>query len=369
MEEDRLYKIALGLVPGVGAILTKQLLSYCGSAKAVFDAGYNKLIKIPGIGPSLAHNILHSDALQKASLELELAEKQNVQLLFYTDAAYPQRLKQVSDSPPLLYYKGKGDLNTSKTVGIVGTRQATEYGRAVTEDFIEQLEKHQCLIVSGLAYGIDIAAHKAALKMNLPTVAVMASGIDIIYPAAHKQTAQQMLSNGGLLTENPFGAKPDAPQFPARNRIIAALSDVLIVVEAANKGGALITAEIANSYNKDVFAVPGNLGQKYSEGCNNLIRDHKAGIITCIADLEKQMNWDMPQGAKQLRLEFNQIDALSKEEIKIIDLLKTNHLLMIDELAWKAEMPTHQLASVLLQLEFEGLIKALPGKKFTLVKK
>jgi DNA processing protein len=369
MEEDRLHKIALGLVPGVGAVLTKQLVSYCGSAKAVFSSSYQKLIKIPGIGPSLANNILKSDALLKAETELTLAEKQNVRLLYYTDKEYPQRLKQVNDSPPLLYFKGNTNLNSNKIVGIVGTRQATEYGKSVTEELVKGLAKHQCLIVSGLAYGIDIAAHKAALKYDLPTVGVMASGIDIIYPAIHKQTAQQMLSTGGLLTENPFGSKPDAPQFPARNRIIAAMADALIVVEATSKGGALITADIANSYNKDVFAVPGNLGQRHSEGCNNLIRDHKAGIITCLEDLEKQMNWDMVQPGKQLSL--NVFDELNftKEENQIIGLLKSNHEIMIDDLAWKTGITTSQLPSILLQLEFQGIIKALPGKKFALAKK
>jgi DNA processing protein len=367
MSEEQIYRVALGLTSGVGDKLTKILISYCGSASEVFKARKGKLLKIPGVGPKTAEALLSKHTLVEAEEECEKALKQGASMLFFTDADYPHRLKVIEDAPTLLYLKGKVNLNAQRIVAIVGTRSATSYGKNITEEIVEGLSGNESLlIVSGLAYGIDIAAHKAALKYNIATLGVMASGIDIVYPSAHKSTANLMQEQGGLLTEYPVGTKPDAPYFPARNRIIAGLADALIVVEAAAKGGALITAEIANSYNKDIFAIPGNVGSTYSEGCNRLIQSHKAGIFTSVPDMMYMMNWQ-EKGSHRKGTPLLDISALSDEEKQVINLLQQTKEMQIDEISWKAQIPVGLLASLLLGLELQGLIKAMPGKKFSLV--
>jgi DNA processing protein len=221
------------------------------------------------------------------------------------------------------------------------------------------------LVISGLAYGIDIAAHKAALINKQPTIGVMASGIDIIYPAVHKQAAAEMIGNGGIITEYPFSTKPDAPHFPSRNRIIAGMCDAIIVAEAAESGGALITAEIANSYDREVFAVPGNLGSKYSEGCNKLIKNHKAHIFTSIKDIEYIMNWSTENLAQKTK-NTPDLSFFTGEEREVIVAMQATQGILIDELSWKSQIPVNKLASILLNLEFQGIVKSLPGKKFKL---
>lgn len=365
MDQERLSFIALHFTTGIGDFLVKQVVSYCGSAEQVFKTSKSKLLKIPGVGEISVDAIKNGDTFQEAEKELQKAERDDVEIILYTDKKYPHRLKAIEDAPALLYYKGNQNLNIPKSVGIVGTRQATEYGKEMVERICLELVPHQPLIISGLAYGIDIHAHKAALKNNLPTIGVMGSGIDIIYPAAHKETAKKMLSHGALLTENRFGTKPDAHNFPARNRIIAGMCDALIVVEAAEKGGALITADIANGYNKDVFAVPGNLGQTYSEGCNKLIKTNRANLFASVKDLEYIMNWSAEtSAAKQTALDLT---VYSPDEQTVLRILKErNSPVMIDELSFKSSLPPSQLASLLLTLEFKNAVKSLPGKMFTL---
>ena len=367
---ERLSMLALHFVDGIGSYLIKQLVSYCGSAQQVFKTPKGKLLKIPGIGAKTAEAILVARPHHLAEKEFEKAEKEEVEILFFTDKQFPSRLKTIEDAPSLLYQKGNINLQHMKTVGVVGTRQATSYGKEMVEKIIEELVPHQPTIISGLAYGIDIHAHKQAIKNNLSTIGVMGSGMDIIYPAAHKETARKMLDEGGLITENHFGTKPDAHNFPARNRVIAGLSDALIVIEAAEKGGALITAEIANSYNKDVFAVPGNIGQTYSEGCNKLIRTNKANLLTSVKDLEYIMNWTIEQvngNTKPLTL-FDTTDFEPHEQ-KIIELIRAkNGPLPIDELSWKSAIQPGELASILLGLEFKGAIQSLPGKMYKLTR-
>ncbi|MGC4020434.1 MAG: DNA-processing protein DprA [Cyclobacteriaceae bacterium] len=364
MNQDRLSFFALHLVPGVGNQLIKQLIGYCGSAEQVFKTPKGKLLKIPGIGPVTAGSIHSGSTFHQAEKEFKKAEKEETEILFFTDKKYPDRLKQIEDAPSLLYYKGNANLNSQKLVAIVGTRQATEYGKEIVSKIVEDLKPHNPIIVSGLAYGIDIQAHKQSLKNNLPTVAVMASGIDIIYPATHKDTSKKIVNHGGLLTENRFGVKPDPHYFPARNRIIAGMCDALIVVEAAEKGGALITAEIANSYNKDVFAIPGSLAQPQSQGCNKLIRNNKANIYTSIKDLEYLLNWTSDDIPKKRSINLSDFTL---EEQKIIKVLQEKTPIVIDELTIKTELQPSLLASLLLTLEFGGLIKSLPGKQYALV--
>ncbi len=266
MSTDTHHQIALTLVPGVGSILIRQLISYCGSAPDVFRSPLARLMKVPGIGEVTARAILKPGVLIQAEQVMSRVEKMGAQALFYTDKAYPARLKALYDAPALLYYQGSGELNALRTIGIVGTRQATDYGRRITAEIIEAIAPYGVSVISGLAYGIDIAAHRSSLTAGLPTIGVMASGLDVIYPHVHQKTAQDMRVTGGLLTESQPGTKPDAHLFPARNRIIAGLSDVVVVVEAAMKGGALITAEYANNYHREVFAVPGQLNTDFLGG-------------------------------------------------------------------------------------------------------
>lgn len=369
MDQNRLALLALHFVPGIGDFLIRQLVSYCGSAEDVFQLPKGKLLKIPNVGTSTIKAIQSGDPFREAEEEIRKAEKQDTQIVFYLDKHYPQRLKQFDDSPTLLYVKGNVNLNAAKTVGIVGTRQATSYGKEMVEELMEGIKLHQPLIISGLAYGIDIHAHKQALLQGLPTLGVMGSGMDVIYPAVHKETATKMLDQGGLVTENTFGAKPDAHNFPARNRIIAGLSDALIVAEAAERGGALITAEIANNYNKDVFAIPGALGQTYSAGCNKLIKINKAHLLTGVKDIEYIMNWSPPNdlgGSAATQLDLNLFDTDERDVVAILSERKTP--MMIDELSRKTSLSPSILASLLLNLEFKNVVRSLPGKMYRLNK-
>ena len=374
MEEDqRLYEVAITRLPGIGAQLTRQLVSYCGSPKAVFAAPPGKLLKIPGIGNGTARNILDGAkaALIQSEQILKQAEELDVQLLFYTSPKYPDRLKQIADSPTLLYFRGNGNLNQKRIVSIVGTRQASAYGQTVTERIIEELKPLNVMVVSGLAYGIDIIAHRAALQAGLLTIGVMASGPDIIYPAVHRKYAERMLTQGGLLTEGIFGTKPDAPRFPARNRIIAGMSDCTIVVEAALKSGTLITADIAHGYNKEVMAVPGNITSPVSEGPNFLIKSMKAAAYTSAQDLVELLNWDLEDAAiartkAKVATVFDSTEY-NPDELKVLQVLQQSREEQMDNLSWKAQVPVSLLASVLLGLEFKGVVKAMPGKKFMLL--
>jgi DNA processing protein len=363
MDQERLSLMALHFVPGIGDFLTKQLVSHCGSAQQVFSLSKSKLLKIPGIREATAAAIPDGRTYHQAEREFRRAEREDARILFFIDKAYPSRMRNIDDAPALLYIKGNVNLNVAKVVAIVGTRMATAYGTKQVESIVEGLVPHKALIVSGLAYGIDIHAHKHALKCGLATIGVLGSGIDIIYPAVHKDIASKMTNQGGLVTENHFGTKPDAHNFPARNRIIAGLCDALIVAEAAVTGGALITAEIANSYNKDVFAIPGNLGATYSEGCNKLIKINKASLLMSIADLEYIMNWRLdPNPDHQLSLN---LDLFDKDELRIINALREKATpTWIDELSHKTEMEHGYLSSLLLSLEFKNAVVSLPGKLY-----
>jgi DNA processing protein len=372
--DDLYHELALTLLPGIGPQLTRQLMSYGSSAKNVLLLPPGKLRRIPGVGDATIKILTGPErgkALAQAEASLRKAEKEGVEILFYTSKKFPARLKLLPDAPVLLYYQGTADLNAPKILSLVGTRQATDYGREQTERLVKGVLPHQPLIVSGLAYGIDIMAHRAALQEGLATVGVMATGLDIIYPAVHRKTAEKMREQGGLLTEFPFGTSPDRYNFPQRNRIIAGLADGTVVVEAAAKGGALITAELALSYDRDVLAIPGNLGSAASEGCNALIKSNKAALYAEPKDLEQLLNWDaaLYQSGKFQAPASYSADDFSLEEFALITVLATaagreEHM---DNLAWKAQQPIHAVAAVLLALEFRGVVRALPGKRFGLV--
>ncbi|MCV9386321.1 DNA-processing protein DprA [Reichenbachiella ulvae] len=367
MNDDRLYVLALKYTHGIGDVLAKQLISYCGSAKRVFDLPKGKLLKIPGIGKKAVEQILKQEGLSKAREVLAKCLDLEIQVIPYFDEAYPEKLKIVNDSPLLLYYKGMNLYNNRKIIGIVGTRNATDYGKHCTNRIVEDLVPHQPVIISGLAYGIDIHAHKAALKHNLDTIAVIAGGIDMIYPAVHKSIAKDMQRVGGVFSEHPPGTKPDAHHFPARNRIIAGMCDALVVVEAASKGGALISANIAYSYNREVFAVPGELDSKYSEGCNALLRAQKALIYTDVRDIEYNLNWKV--GEKEEKSTPFDLSIFSEEERQVINVLKDfKKGLHLDELCWKCQLSINQVVTLLLNLEFAGMIESMPGKQYKLTK-
>jgi DNA processing protein len=358
------HKIALTFVKNIGPTLAKSLLAYFGSAEEIFKASPAKLIKVPGIGEKTISQLDFAEALKKAEKELIFVEKQGIEVIFYTDSKYPKRLKNCGDSPVLLYAKGNMDLNPPHIISIVGTRNATDYGRQLCKQLIEELQQYNVLIVSGLALGIDVAAHKECVRLNMPTVGVLGHGLDRLYPSQNRGTADKMLENGGLLSEYPSGTIPDRENFPQRNRIVAGIADATVVVEAGIKGGALITAEIANSYNRDVFAFPGRLGDDFSEGCNFLIRNHKAGLLTCVADLAFSLGWEKTDHAKPVE-QFTLPLDLSTDERLIFDILQQHKTpLAIDDLTIKANMPMSLLAMNLLNMEMQGYISSLPGKTY-----
>lgn len=358
------HNIALTFVKNIGPTLAKSLLAYFGSAEEIFNTKPGKLIKVPGIGEKTISQLDFDEALKKAEKELPFIEKQGIEVIFYTDSKYPKRLKNCGDSPILLYAKGTMDLNPPHIISIVGTRNATDYGRQLCKQLIEELQQYNVLIVSGLALGIDVAVHKECVRLNMPTLGVLGHGLDRLYPSQNRATADRMLENGGLLSEYPSGTIPDRENFPQRNRIVAGIADATVVVEAGIKGGALITAEIANSYNRDVFAFPGRLGDDFSEGCNFLIRNHKAGLLTCVADLAFSLGWEKTDHTRPVE-QFTLPLDLSADERLIFDILQQHKIpLAIDDLTIKVNMPMSLLAMNLLNMEMQGYIRSLPGKTY-----
>jgi DNA processing protein len=364
--DELLHKIALTLIPGIGSVNGKNLVAYCGGVKAVFMEKKHLLKKIPGIGEQTINALVSTNMLDRAAKEIEFIEKYRIKPLFYLDADYPSRLKHCSDGPLMLYYKGDADLNAQRVVALVGTRSATEYGRDMCRKILEGLAELNVLVVSGLAYGIDTWSHKAALDNELATVGVLGHSLDRIYPYANRSLAEKMLGKGGLISEFTSGTKPDRENFPKRNRIIAGMSDAIIVVEAGTKGGALITADIANSYNRDVFAVPGRVGDPRSEGCNNLIKTNRAALLQSAADIRYLLNWDHPSALKtnpQRKLFIE----LSPEEESILSVLRNEGEQDMDSLLFKTSLSPSKAASALLRLEFEEILRCLPGKVYRLI--
>ncbi|POY36047.1 DNA-protecting protein DprA [Solitalea longa] len=359
-----LHQIALTLIPGVGSVNGRTLLSYCGSEEEVFKTKNTALVKIPGIGLKVASAIHDPSFFKRAEEELEFINKFKIDSLFFTSPNYPKRLKNCSDAPLLLYSKGNCDFNRQKVINIVGTRKATEYGKEITRQFIEGIQHHQPIIVSGLAYGIDIIAHKEALKQNLSTVGVLAHGLDKIYPAIHRPIAQKMLEQGALITEFVSRSKPDRENFPKRNRIVAGMCDATIVIEAGESGGALITADIANSYNRDVFAFPGRVFDEFSVGCNQLIKSSGAQLITGAKDFEFFMGWAQNKIKKISQKEL--FYELNTDEKVIFDIIKSENLISIDDLLLKSQYSSGNISKILLNLEVNAIIKQYPGKIYSI---
>ncbi len=361
-----LHKIALTFIKSIGPVTAKNLLAYCGSAEDVFSASKKQLLQIPGIGEKTVEAIRGTNALARARQELDFVEKHGIEVLFFSDEKYPKRLKNCFDSPILLYAKGTADLNHKRMISIVGTRNATAYGKNLCKELCEVLAPYDVLVVSGLAYGIDVTAHKECLVNNIPTVGVLGHGLDRLYPKIHKSTSQKMVLNGGLLTEFPILTNPDRQNFPQRNRIIAGIADVTVVVEASIKGGALITAEIANSYNKDVYAFPGRTNDVFSEGCNFLIKTNRAGLINNAHDLIYYLGWDDEVKEKKKEAQTTLHLNLTPNEQLVVDALQ-NGQLSIDELCIRLNIQQSKLSIVILTLEMQGIIDSLPGKIYKLV--
>ena len=362
-----IHRLALSMLKGIGPVNARNLVAYCGGVDALFTDKQirRKLDKVPGIGEKLIGSITDKSILPKAQKELEYIRKHDVRMLFYLDDDYPKRLRNCEDAPVLLFTKGNAHLDAPRTVSIVGTRQPTEHGKRACEQLVEALVPTGATIVSGLAYGIDITAHRAALKYNLPTVASVAHGLDKLYPGEHAATARQMLEHGALVSELPSGS-PFAPgNFPARNRIIAGLGDCTIVIESGPTGGSLITADIANSYDRDVMAFPGRATDTRSTGCNALIKQNKAALITSAEDIIKAMGWEekRKKAPKQSALFVD----LSPEEQELVDVLKTKGKVEMDALCLQTRMTQGKVAALLLNMEFNGVVKSLPGKVYALV--
>jgi len=362
MNDDAfIHRIALTLIEGVGDVLARQLISYCGSVEAVFKEKKKALVRIPEIGPKTADSIIKFKDFGKAESELKFIKKHRIKTCFYLDENYPFRLKNCHDAPLMLYYKGSSDLNKSRIVAIVGTRNATDYGKNFTEELCFDLSRSDVTIVSGLAFGIDITAHKSCLKNKIETIGVVAHGLDRIYPAEHASTARKMIEHGGILTEHVSGTVPDRENFPKRNRIIAGLSDAVVVIEATGTGGALITAGLANSYNRDVFALPGRVGDISSMGCNTLIKTNRAALIQSAADIRYIMGWeDTKKAAKIVQRQL--FEDLSEDEIEMMNLFKVHGEVSADKISFLLNKAPGASARTLLSLELKGYIRTLPGK-------
>ncbi|MEO6453731.1 MAG: DNA-processing protein DprA [Ginsengibacter sp.] len=366
MHNDLLYQISLTLVPNIGDVQAKALINNFGDADSIFKAKKKDLESIEGIGSIRAKSIKEFQNFKLAEDEILFIEKYKITPLFITDKNYPQRLLNCYDSPPIVYFKGNANLNISRIIAIVGTRNNSEYGKAICEKIITDLTDQNVLIVSGLAFGIDSIAHKSAIKNNLQTIGVLGHGLDRIYPNQNKLLAKQMIENGGLLTDFKSGTNPDKQNFPKRNRIVAGISDAVIVVESGLKGGSLITAELANGYNKDVFAIPGRITDIKNEGCNYLIKNNKAALITSAEDLLENLGWKEQKkiSAKQQRELFIELTA---DEKVILLILQQQPQVHIDEIYIKSGLNSSAVASALLTLEMQGVISSMPGKIYKLI--
>lgn len=363
LEKELLHTLALLKIEGVGDIVAKKLINHCGSAENVFLAKAQHLQSIDGIGEVLIKNLKDKTVFDKAEKELQYIQAENINVLNYQNANYPDRLKHCIDGPVLLFASGNVNFESRKMISIVGTRQNTSYGMDFCKKLIEDLAVFNPIIVSGFAYGVDILAHQAAMENNLQTIGVLAHGLNQIYPKTHKKYVAKMEDNGGFLTEFWSNSNPDKENFVRRNRIVAGMSEATIVIESAEKGGSLITAMIANDYNRDVFAVPGRISDKFSQGCNHLIKTQRANLLTSAADLVYILNWELEtKTAKSVQKQL--FISLEGDEQKIYDYLQKNGKQILDIIALECDFPIFKISSILLNMELKGVIRPLPGKLF-----
>lgn len=369
-EEEILAALRLQSTKSVGDILAKKLIATAGSAAQIYKGKKHLVHKIHGVGKHTLEHLFDKKYLRNAQLELEHINKTGVKFRYFLEDIYPKNLQQCIDSPILLFEDGKIDLTNRRVISIVGTRNMTRYGKEFCERLIEDLVPYNPIIVSGFAYGVDICAHKAAMKNGLQTIAVLAHGFDHIYPKVHKRYIHEVNENGGFFTEFFHNETPYRENFLKRNRVVAGLSQATIIIESAEKGGSLVTADIANSYDRDVFALPGKVSDPFSKGCNDLIRNHQAHLLQPAEDIVKLLNWDLDDDQKpktQKVIQKQLFLELNSEEEKVYKYLNENGQQLLDEIAVQTDMPVYQMATLLLNLELKGVIRPLPGKLFELV--
>ncbi len=363
---ELLYSLALIKSPNIGAVTAQNLINQFETAENVFKATSKALTKVPYVGEITASVIASGKTLDWAEKELKFIEANNIRVLFKGDADYPSRLRHCSDAPFLLYFKGNADLNHGKIISIIGTRQISSYGQRMCTEIIEALTPYNPLIVSGLALGVDGKAHWEAMQNKLQTVGVMGTGFQMIYPSLHKGMADKMVSQGGLISEYASDQKPDKEHFPMRNRIIAGMCDAVVVIETARKGGSMITANIAHSYDREIFAVPGRIGDKTSEGCLQLIQSLKAQIVSKPSDITYSLGWETLDSPKKIQPQL--FVDLTPNESRLVDLLKTNEKgILIDALTNSLQLSHSVIAGIIFELELKNIVKVLPGKKYMLV--
>ncbi len=360
---EKMYLLALQKANGIGDITAKKLLQACGSAEAIFKEKPARLERIYGIGKVTLSGLKDQSLLGDSEKELNFCDKNQIDILGFLDEKYPEKLKHCPDGPILLFSKGNMKFKGKKTISIIGTRMMTNYGKSFLQEFMADIKSYDPIIISGLAYGVDVFAHKLAIKHNLQTVAVLAHGLDIIYPKAHQKYVQQFQENGGIISDFWSKTNPDRENFIKRNRIVAGISEATIVVESAKKGGSLITADIANSYNRDVFAVPGRSKDIFSQGCNDLIKQNKAALLTSVKDLEYFLNWDI-QNIPPKTIQKKLFIELSEMENVIYQFLQQNGKHELDLISLHCQIPIFKTATILLDLELKGAVRPLPGKMF-----
>ena len=362
IDQDLFHVLALQQVEGIGDIMAKKLITHCGNASAVFETKHSQLSAIDGVGSILLRNLKSKSIFEKAEQELQFIKSNEINIAYFQNENYPDRLKHCIDGPVLLFTSGNIDLKNKKIISIVGTRQITSYGMEFCRKLMEDLAPLDPVIISGFAYGVDIFAHQLAMEHDLQTIGVVAHGLNQIYPKTHKKYVAKVEQNGGFMTEFWSSSNPEKENFVRRNRIVAGISEATIVIESAERGGSLITANIANDYNRDVFAVPGRTTDKYSQGCNNLIKTQKANVLTSAADLVYILNWDIESKTKSVQKQL--FVTLENDEQKVYDYLLKNGKELMDIIALRCDFPIYKISGMLLNMELKGVIRPLPGKLF-----
>ncbi|CAM3567057.1 DNA-processing protein DprA [Flavobacterium gelidilacus] len=363
-QTELFYALSLLQVEGVGDVMAKKLINQCGSAENIFKEKTTTLQKIDGVGTILIKKLKDKSIFDKTIAELKFIEDENIQTLYFQDKLYPERLKHCIDSPLVLFQSGNIDLQNRKIISIVGTRQITSYGTEFCRKLIEDLAPLNPIIVSGFAYGVDIVAHQTAMDLGLQSIGVLAHGLNQIYPKVHKKYVAKMEENGGFITEFWSTSNPEKENFVKRNRIVAGMSEATIVIESAEKGGSLITAMLANDYNRDVFAVPGRTSDKLSQGCNNLIKTQRANLLTSAADVVYILNWEIEKDKKTKSVQKQLFVTLEPEEQKVYDYLLNKGKQEMDIIALECDFPIFRISSILLNMELKGVVRPLPGKLF-----
>ena len=359
--------LRLQAVPNIGDITAKKLITHCGSPTAIFEDKMQHLLKIDGIGTHTLKGLFNKAYKEQAEEEYEFCSRNDLQLSYFMNSDYPEYLKHCIDAPILFFQKGNIDIKNRKIISVVGTRNCTSYGTAFCERFVDEIAPLDPIIVSGFAYGVDITMHKAAMEKGLQTIGCLAHGLNQFYPKSHKKYASKVMEHGGFITEFWSTSNPDRENFLKRNRIIAGMSEATIVVESAEKGGSLVTADLANGYDREVFAVPGRYSDKYSKGCNDLIKRQKAQMLTSAAELVYLLGWEINEKKEAPSVQKQLFVELDEKERSIYEYLQQNGKQQLDTVALECKMPIFRASSTLLEMEMKGVIRPLPGKLFEAV--